>query len=67
MYCRTSSLLRLTFFTFLQPQTFGNFEQRTQIGYDGYGPRRGYHRGQHHRGRGYNYRNAGRGGYMPPR
>ncbi|KAI3468506.1 hypothetical protein Pfo_025169 [Paulownia fortunei] len=47
----------------LDTQTFGNFQQRTQLGYGGYRAGRGEHTGPYNWGRGYNYGNRGRGGY----
>ncbi|PIN12555.1 hypothetical protein CDL12_14834 [Handroanthus impetiginosus] len=44
-------------------ETFGNFQQRTQSGYDGPGARRGDHHGPYNWGRAYDYGYRGRGGF----
>ncbi|KAL6180866.1 hypothetical protein ACLB2K_047525 [Fragaria x ananassa] len=47
-------------------EAFGNFQQRSNHGYDGYGPGRGgNYRGSYQSGRGYGYGGRGRGGNMP--
>jgi len=53
----------VAFFLF---QTFGNFQQRYNLGYGGYGAGRGgNYRGPYQWGRGYGYGGRGRGGNMP--
>ncbi|XP_062030298.1 decapping 5-like protein isoform X2 [Rosa rugosa] len=47
-------------------ETFGNFQQRYNLGYGGDGPGRGgNYRGPYQSGRGYGYGGRGRGGNMP--
>lgn len=50
----------------LDTETFGNFQQRFNLGYGGYGAGRGEnYRGSYNMGRGYGYGGRGRGGNMP--
>lgn len=46
-----------------KPQTFGNFQRRTQFGYGGYRAGHGQHRGPYNWGRGSDYGYRGRGRY----
>ncbi|KAK7307397.1 hypothetical protein VNO77_40419 [Canavalia gladiata] len=50
----------------LDTETFGNFQQRPNAGYGGYGAGRGQNfRGSYNLGRGYGYGGRGRGPYFP--
>ncbi|KAK6137213.1 hypothetical protein DH2020_029050 [Rehmannia glutinosa] len=48
----------------LDSETFGNSQRRSHFGYGGHRGGRGGHHGPYNWGKGYNYGNRGRGGYM---